>query len=344
MKTTALHVGYMMIAHQTEAPHDDALLEVRDLRQYFTVAGSREPRRAVDGVSFTVRRGEILGIVGESGSGKSTIARSVVGLYRPTSGSVLLAGEPLPNSSRRRSRDQKRRVQMVFQHPASALNPRRTVGLALALPLRIHKHLRGSATHLEIERLLTLVELPVEFASRYPGALSGGQRQRVAIARSLAAGPELLILDEPTSALDVSVQAKVIDLLLGLKARLGLSYIFITHDISLIRTIADRVIVLYQGQMQESGDTTHVFATPRHPYTQLLISAVPVLTPEEEALQPRFPGAQPEPVSLTPASAGPRCAFSARCPFVMERCRHNLPPLYSVESEVVRCFLQEQKG
>jgi peptide/nickel transport system ATP-binding protein len=331
----------MMIVEQQSPAIATAHLEVRDLCQYFAVAGSPEPRRAVDGVSLTINRGEILGIVGESGSGKSTIARSIVGLYRPTAGSILLDGAQLPTASSRRTRDQKRRIQMVFQHPASALNPRRTVGQALALPLRIHRQLRGRDAQREIERLLAMVELPTEFAGRLPGALSGGQRQRVAIARSLAAGPELLILDEPTSALDVSVQAKVIDLLLGLKEQLNLSYMFITHDISLVRTIADRVIVLYQGQVQEDGDTSHVFAGPHHPYTQLLISAVPVLTPEEEALQPRFPAPRAEPDAAVPMAAQ-HCSFAPRCPFVMDRCRLQLPPLYRVQSEEVRCFLHEQ--
>jgi peptide/nickel transport system ATP-binding protein len=290
-----------------------------------------------------VRRGEILGVVGESGSGKSTIARSVVGLYRPTTGSILLEGTPLPAASWRRSREQKQRVQMVFQNPASALNPRRTIGQALTLPLRIHRGLRRAAVQREIERLLALVELPREFAARHPGGLSGGQRQRVAIARALAAGPELLILDEPTSALDVSVQAKVIDLLLGLKEQLGLSYMFITHDISLVRTIADRVVVLYQGKVQESGATARVFDAPLHPYTQLLISAVPVLTPEEEALQPRVPPATHE-VRRPPAGQDASCAFAPRCPHVMEQCWRSLPPLYRTADVDVRCFLHEETG
>ncbi|HWE60708.1 MAG TPA: oligopeptide/dipeptide ABC transporter ATP-binding protein [Chloroflexota bacterium] len=331
-------------AASTVVTHTDRpLLEVRNLCQYFKVAGSREPKRAVDGVSLALQRGGILGVVGESGSGKSTIARSIVGLYRPTSGSILLAGEEMPHSSRLRSREQKRRIQMVFQNPAAALNPRRTIGQALALPLRIHRGLRGGAAQREIERLLSLVELPPEFAYRHPGGLSGGQRQRVSIARALAAGPELLILDEPTSALDVSVQAKVIDLLLQLQAQLGLSYVFITHDISLVRTIADRVVVLYQGQVQESGATAQVFAASRHPYTQLLISAVPVLTPEEEALQPRL--AQPERARAPrpPHPAPEHCVFAPRCPHVMERCWQAPPPLYPVEDVDVRCFLYEPK-
>jgi oligopeptide/dipeptide ABC transporter ATP-binding protein len=332
----------MMVAESRTAPasSQEPLLEVLDLCQYFAVHGSREPKRAVDGVSLSVRRGEILGVVGESGSGKSTIARSIVGLYQPTAGTILLDGASLPQASRRRSREQKRRVQMVFQHPASALNPRRTVGQTLALPLHIHRGLHGSAAQREIERLLTLVELPAEFAARHPGGLSGGQRQRVAIARALAAGPELLILDEPTSALDVSVQAKVIDLLLQLQAQFGLSYMFITHDISLVRTIAGRVVVLYQGQVQESGPTDRVFEAPQHPYTRLLISAVPVLTAEEEALQPHAPSAIPAP----PPSAEqgtPRCAFAPRCPYAMARCWHNLPPLYPVRETEVRCFLYD---
>ncbi|MGH2389501.1 MAG: ABC transporter ATP-binding protein [Chloroflexota bacterium] len=332
----------------TVAPHTvdldpPLLLDVRRLHQYFKSAGSREPKRAVDGVSFSLRRDEILGVVGESGSGKSTIARSVVGLNRPSSGEVLFAGVPLPPTSRRRSREQKRRLQMVFQNPAAALNPRRTIGQALALPLRIHRRLRGQAARREIERLLELVELPREFAGRYPAALSGGQRQRVAIARALAAEPDLLILDEPTSALDVSVQAKMIDLLLELKGRLGLSYLFITHDISLVRTIADRVVVLYQGRVRETGPIGTVFAEPRHPYTQLLISAVPVITEEEEALQPRVPSVVPGAGRPTP-EPDVGCAFAPRCPYVMDQCWVRPPPLYRGAGVDVRCFLEEKLG
>jgi oligopeptide/dipeptide ABC transporter ATP-binding protein len=297
----------------------------------------------VDDVTFALQSGEILGVVGESGSGKSTIARSVVGLNRPTAGDVLFDGVPLPAASRKRSREQKRRLQMVFQNPAAALNPRRTIGQALALPLRIHRGLRGQTARREIARLLELVELPGEFAGRHPAALSGGQRQRVAIARALAAEPDLLILDEPTSALDVSVQAKMIDLLLELKGRLGLSYLFITHDISLVRTIADRVVVLYQGRVRETGPIGTVFAEPRHPYTRLLISAVPVITAEEEALQPRMPMV----VSVT-GRATPEpdvgCAFAPRCPYVMDRCWVRPPPLYRNGEVLVRCFLEEEMG
>ena len=345
------------------------LLVLDDLCQYFRVPGSREPKRAVDHVSLTLYAGEVLGIVGESGSGKSTIARSIVGLYRPTAGRITLGGMPLPPALSRRSRAQKRRIQMVFQNPTSALNPRRSVGQALELPLRLHRSLRGAAARREIAHLLEMVELPPEYAQRYPSALSGGQRQRVAIARALAAGPEILLLDEPTSALDVSVQAKVIDLLLTLKAQMQLSYIFITHDISLVRTIADRVVVLYQGMVQESGPTAAVFAAPRHPYTQLLIAAVPVITLEEEALRPSMAAvssraaewplsraarsaSQPAAdarrgVLHTPvAQAGPVtcCPFAPRCPHAMPRCRTSLPPLYRATpsgSVQVRCYLQE---
>jgi len=310
------------------------LLVLDDLCQYFRVPGSREPKRAVDHVSLTLYAGEVLGIVGESGSGKSTIARGIVGLYRPTAGRITLGGMPLPPALSRRSRAQKRRIQMVFQNPTSALNPRRSVGQALELPLRLHRGLRGAAARREIAHLLEMVELPPEYAQRYPGALSGGQRQRVAIARALAAGPEILLLDEPTSALDVSVQAKVIDLLLTLKAQMQLSYIFITHDISLVRTIADRVVVLYQGMVQESGATAGVFAAPRHPYTRLLIAAVPVITPEEEALRPSVPAVSSRAAQRlhTPiARAGPAacCPFAPRCPYAMPRCWTSLPPLYS---------------
>jgi len=347
------------------------LLVLDDLCQYFRVRGSAEPKRAVDHVSLALYPDEILGIVGESGSGKSTIARSIAGLYYPTAGRITLAGAPLPTALRRRAAGQKRRIQMVFQNPTSALNPRRSVGQALELPLRLHQGLRGDAARREIARLLEMVELPGDYARRYPGALSGGQRQRVAIARALAARPDILLLDEPTSALDVSVQAKVIDLLVALKRQMRLSYIFITHDISLVRTIADRVVVLYQGMVQESGPTAVVFAQPRHPYTRLLISAVPVITPEEEALQPSFPvvhagtpaprprgqdGAGEEPVSGAPGEpTGPegtaRCPFAPRCPYAMRECWTSLPPLFNVDvgagttagGAAVRCYLERDR-
>jgi len=331
----------------------EPLLVLDDLCQYFRVRGSKEPKRAVDHISLNLYPDEILGIVGESGSGKSTIARSIAGLYRPTAGAITLAGEPLPAAFNRRSAAQKRRIQMVFQNPTSALNPRRSVGHALELPLRLHQGLRGDQARREVVRLLEMVELPVDYARRYPGALSGGQRQRVAIAQALAAKPDILLLDEPTSALDVSVQAKVIDLLLALKRQMRLSYIFITHDISLVRTIADRVVVLYQGMVQESGSTATVIAHPRHPYTQLLISAVPVITPEEEALQPSFP-AQPEaPPGATPVwerrgmdEGTGYCRFAPRCPYVMPECRTSLPPLFDVDAAGdggVRCYLERDR-
>jgi len=330
----------------------EPLLVLNDLCQYFRVRGSKEPKRAVDHVSLKLYPDEILGIVGESGSGKSTIARSIAGLYRPTAGAITLAGEPLPAAFNRRSAVQKRRIQMVFQNPTSALNPRRSVGHVLELPLRLHQGLRGDQARREVVRLLEMVELPADYARRYPGALSGGQRQRVAIARALAAKPDILLLDEPTSALDVSVQAKVIDLLLALKRQVRLSYIFITHDISLVRTIADRVVVLYQGMVQESGPTATVIAHPRHPYTQLLISAVPVITPEEEALQPSFPAQEATP-GVTPVwerrgmdeGAG-YCCFAPRCPYVMPECRTSLPPLFDVDAAGdggVRCYLERDQ-
>jgi len=330
------------------APPGQPLLVLDDLCQYFRVRGAA-PKRAVDHVSLTLRENEVLGIVGESGSGKSTIARSISGLYRPTAGTITLAGKPLPTALGRRSAAQKQRIQMVFQNPTSALNPRRSVGQALGLPLRLHQRVRGDAARPEIARLLEMVELPADYARRYPHALSGGQRQRVAIARALAARPDILLLDEPTSALDVSVQAKVVDLLLTLHDQMRLSYIFITHDISLVRTVADRVVVLYQGMVQESGPTATVFARPRHPYTQLLMSAVPVITPEEEALQPSFPRARstaaPPPDAREPAATEPtnRCPFAPRCPYAMPECWTSLPPLFTVGAAPgveVRCYLE----
>lgn len=315
------------------------ILEVRDLCQYFRKPHSRDLVRAVDHVNMALYPGETLGIVGESGSGKSTLARSIAGLYRPTAGTITLQQTALPRSLWRRSKNQKRRIQMVFQNPVSALNPRRTVGQALALPLRLHQKLRGASARQRIAELLEMVELPAQYAARYPGALSGGQRQRVSIARALAAGPDVVILDEPTAALDVSVQAKIIDLLLALQRQMHLSYIFITHDISLVRTIADHVAVLYQGQVQEYGPSAEVFAQPRHPYSQLLIAAVPVITPEEERLKPPLvAGAQSTGTAMVVRQG---CVFAPRCPHAMAVCHQTQPSLAPVGAVQVRCYLYE---
>jgi peptide/nickel transport system ATP-binding protein len=242
--------------------------------------------KAVDNVSFSISRGGVYGLAGESGSGKSTIARMIMGLTSPTSGDILLDGEDITGSTGTRAYG--RKVQMVFQNPGSSLNPRRTVAQSIAVPLDAHGHPRADKAK-RISQLLDMVQLPADFAERYPHELSGGQKQRVAIARALAVAPKLLVLDEPTSALDVSVQAKVIDLLVDLGRELDLTFLFISHDLSLMRNFAQTVGVLYLGQIVETGDTASVFGNPQHDYTRLLLASVPVISAQEEAMRPKIP-------------------------------------------------------
>ncbi len=264
-------------------------LEVLDLTKTFKVSGhfgsKSHETTAVDKVSFKIGKGEIFGLAGESGSGKSTIARMILGLTTPTAGDILIDGENLIGIDRRQHRSA---VQMVFQNPGSSLNPRRTVGQSISVPLEV-AGLDRVARRSRIDDLLDMVQLPRNFAERYPHELSGGQKQRVAIARALAAKPKMVVLDEPTSALDVSVQAKVIDLLVDLGQELDLTYLFISHDLSLMRNFTDRIAVLYLGQIVETGPTSSVFDNPQHDYTRLLLASVPVISAEEEAMRPHIP-------------------------------------------------------
>jgi peptide/nickel transport system ATP-binding protein len=266
------------------------MLEIRNLAKFFPVrnAFGRQTGevRAVDDVSFSIPRGAVYGLAGESGSGKSTIARMIMGLETPTIGEIRIDGESMSGAAG--SRAHGRRVQMVFQNPGSSLNPRRTVGQSIAVPLDAHGHPSASRQR-RISELLEMVQLPANFAERFPHELSGGQKQRVAIARALAVAPKLVVLDEPTSALDVSVQARVIDLLVDLGRKLDLTFLFISHDLSLMRNFAGQVGVLYRGKIVETGPTSEVFVNPQHDYTRLLLASVPVISEEEEAMRPKIP-------------------------------------------------------
>ncbi len=264
------------------------MLEIVDLSKSFPVRNAFGRAigevKAVDRVSLKIERGRVYGLAGESGSGKSTIARMIMGLTPPTSGDIVIDGENVVG--RGGSRGVK--AQMVFQNPGSSLNPRRTVGQSLSVPLVAHGHPRRDRQR-RIGELLEMVQLPAAFAQRFPHELSGGQKQRVAIARALAVAPKLVVLDEPTSALDVSVQAKVIDLLVDLGRRLDLTFLFISHDLSLMRNFAQEVGVLYRGRIVEAGETAGVFENPQHDYTRLLLASVPVISAEEEAMRPVIP-------------------------------------------------------
>ena len=267
-----------------------AMLEIRNLTKTFPThsAFGRQTGevKAASDVSFAIEKGQVYGLAGESGSGKSTIARMIMGLTRPTSGAILIDGQDIAGQIGTRAHG--RRVQMVFQNPGASLNPRRTVAQSIAVPLVAHDFDRADQPR-RIGELLDMVQLPQAFAQRYPHELSGGQKQRVAIARALAVAPKLLVLDEPTSALDVSVQARVMDLLTDLGRALDLTFLFISHDLSLMRNFAQRVGILYLGEIVETGPTAQVFEHPQHDYTRLLLASVPVISAEEEAMRPIIP-------------------------------------------------------
>jgi peptide/nickel transport system ATP-binding protein len=318
----------------------EPLVDIVDVSKAFPIRGGlfgglRGEVRAVNEVSFHIARGEVFGLAGESGSGKSTIARMILGLETPTAGAILIEGRDF--SGERDWRKRASVVQMVFQNPGSSLNPRRSVGQSIETPLTARGVARA-ARRRRVAELIEQVQLPASFAERYPYELSGGQKQRVAIARALAAEPKLIVLDEPTSALDVSVQAKIIELLDALRSGLGLTYIFISHDLSLMRAFADRVGILYLGRLIETGPAAAVFERPAHPYTRSLLSAVPVVSDEEEALKPKEPLIEGE--IPNPANMPTGCAFHPRCPHAIAVCRAEIPAPQSVGVDhVASCVL-----
>jgi len=315
-------------------PADDILLEVRDLVKYFEVGagffgGHRGTVRAVDGVSFAIRRGETLGLVGESGCGKTTTGRCVLQLERPTRGNIVFEGQELTTLGEAELRAVRRRMQVIFQDPYSSLNPRMTVGEIVEEPLAVHRIVTdGTARAARVRQLLSHVGLLPQHARRYPHQLSGGQRQRVGIARALAVEPALIICDEPVSALDVSIQAQIINLLEDLQAEFGLTYLFIAHDLAVVRHISDRVAVMYLGKIVELADRKALYDEPLHPYTRALLSAVPIPDPELELRRERMVLGGEVPSALAPP---PGCVFHPRCPIAIDRCRGDVPPLREIK-------------
>ncbi len=321
----------------------EALLEVRKLKKYFPVKGGFFQRRvafvrAVDGVDLAIRKGQSFGLVGESGSGKTTVGKTILRLVEPTEGEIIFEGQDLCELSESEMRKRRYDMQMIFQDPYSSLNPRMTVKRIVGEPLVVHRLAKGRALDEKVRELTSLVGLMEDHLFRYPHEFSGGQRQRIGIARALALEPKMLILDEPTSALDVSVQAQVLDLLVELQQRLDLTYLFISHDLAVIRYICDQVALMYMGKILEQAPVEEIFERPMHPYTQALLSAMPVADPEY----------QPEEIILegeisTMGGEEGTCRFGPRCPARdSAHCRDEEPVLKELEDgHLVACHLYD---
>jgi peptide/nickel transport system ATP-binding protein len=328
---------------------DGNLVEVENLKVWFPIkSGLVLDRhvgdvRAVDDVSFEIRRGETLGLVGESGCGKSTVGRTLLRLYKPTAGRIVFDGQDITTLGERELRPLRRRMQIVFQDPFASLNPRHSVGRIVGEPLRVHGLTEGRrSTGRRVRELLQVVGLPADAATRYPHEFSGGQRQRIGLARALALNPDFVVADEPVSALDVSIQAQIVNLMEELQAEFGLTYLFIAHDLAVVRHISTRIAVMYLGWIVEVSPADELYDNPLHPYTISLLSAVPIPDPvverEREAIL--LPGDLP-----SPANPPPACRFHTRCPYIQPtRCRDEVPPLRPLEGSghLVACHWAEK--
>ena len=323
------------------------LLDVRDLKMHFPLTQGIIFQhvigyvRAVDGVSFSIERGKTMGLVGESGSGKTTIGRTLVRLYKPTSGQMLFEEQDLAKLHGEELRQLRRRVQMVFQDPYASLNPRYTIGSLIAEPMHIYRVASRAEIRERTIELLKVVGLRPEYVDRYPHEFSGGQRQRIAVARALSINPEFVIADEPVSALDVSIRAQVLNLLQRLQRQFNLTYMFISHDLSVVRHVADRIAVMYLGKIMEMADRDELYQSPKHPYTKALLSAIPIPDPQVEKHRQRIilSGDLPSPINI------PRgCRFHTRCPMAQQICREVEPEFERKEGRehYAACHFSEQ--
>jgi oligopeptide transport system ATP-binding protein len=329
------------------ADQNTPLIEVKNLKKYFPITqGILFQRRigdikAVDNVSFSIQKGETLGLVGESGSGKTTVGRTLLRLHEPTSGEVIFEGIDLLAVEAKELQQKRRRMQMIFQDPYASLNPRMTIGTILGEPLSVHDGLKGEAKNDRIRELLELVGINPTLVNRYPHEFSGGQRQRIGIARALALNPDLIVCDEPIASLDVSIQAQVVNLLKELQNEFNLTYLFIAHDLSMVRHISDRMVVMYLGKFMELASGIEISANPLHPYTQALMSAVPVPDPEVEETRQRviLEGDIP-----SPAHPPDGCNFNTRCPLAEDVCFRDEPAFREVKpGHFTACHLVEEE-
>ena len=325
---------------------DGALVELDDLKVYFPIKSGVVLDRhvgdvkAVDGVSLEIRRGETLGLVGESGSGKTTVGRAILRLYEPTGGRIVFDGQEITNLGESELRPLRRRMQMIFQDPYSSLNPRHSVSRMISEPMRVHRTLGRRSSNARVRELLQVVGLPADAAGRYPHEFSGGQRQRIGLARALALNPDFIVADEPVSALDVSIQAQIINLLENLQREFDLTYLFIAHDLAVVRHISDRIAVMYLGTIVEISPAEELYDNPLHPYTITLLSAVPIPDPvvEQQREQILLAGDLP-----SPANPPAACRFHTRCPYVQPtRCTTDQPPLRKLsDGHLVACHFAE---
>ena len=323
---------------RNETDPRETIVSVDHLKTYFTVGkglGKKQVVKAVDDVSFAIKRGETFGLVGESGCGKSTLGRTIVKINQPTGGQILVKGEDITHLSGQKLKKFRKEIQLIFQDPYASLNPRMTVGEIIREPMVIH-HIYGTRKEQDdrVTQLLQIVGLKPDHVRRYPHEFSGGQRQRISIARTLALNPEFIVCDEPISALDVSIQAQIVNLLKNIQKELGIAYLFIAHDLSMVKHISDRIGVMYLGHLVEVGDSKELYEHPMHPYTQALLSAVPIPDPVigKERKRIMLEGELPSPID--PPSG---CPFRTRCPYATSKCAEQMPKMQQINGRQVAC-------